>query len=96
MSDLYGRWVPNEWIEKVHQAMLDSPQWQYILLTKFPRRYLEVSLPPNAWVGASVDTQSRVKLTEDTFRELKGVAVRWLSLEPLLEPLEFQDLSVFD
>jgi len=96
MADLYGRWVHDEWIAQVHAAMLASPQWQYILLTKFPARYVGLDLPPNAWVGTSVDEQKRVRLAEDAFRQIADVKVKWLSLEPLREPLEFSDLSMFD
>lgn len=95
MADLYGRWVPAEWIEQVHASMLASPQWQYILLTKFPDRYTGLEMPPGAWVGTSVDEQKRVRIAERAFREVKG-SVKWLSLEPLREPLEFTDLSMFD
>lgn len=96
MADLYGRWVPDEWITKVHEAMLASPRWQYILLTKFPARYVGLDMPPGAWIGTSVDEQKRVRIAEDAFRKIDGGAVKWLSLEPLKEPLEFTDLSVFD
>jgi protein gp37 len=96
MADLYGRWVPDEWIQQVHASMLATPWWQYILLTKFPARYVGLDLPPKAWVGTSVDEQKRVRIAEDAFRQLDGVAVKWLSLEPLREPLEFTDLSMFD
>lgn len=96
MADLYGRWVPDEWIHQVHESMLASPQWQYITLTKFPARYVGLEMPPGAWVGTSVDEQKRVRIAEDAFRKIDGAAVKWLSLEPLLEPLQFTDLSVFD
>lgn len=96
MADLYGRWVPDEWIEKVHASMCANPAWQYITLTKFPARYVGLQMPPGAWVGTSVDEQKRVRIAEDAFRKIDGVAVKWLSLEPLKEPLEFTDLSVFD
>jgi protein gp37 len=96
MADLYGRWVPDEWIDQVHASMLASPWWQYILLTKFPARYAGLDLPPNAWVGTSVDEQKRVRIAEDAFRKIGGVKAKWLSLEPLREPLQFDDLSMFD
>lgn len=96
MADLYGRWVPDEWIAAVHESMLASPEWEYLLLTKFPERYTQVELPPNAWVGTSVDEQKRVPLAEKAFRKISGVKHKWLSLEPLLSPLEFSDLSMFD
>jgi protein gp37 len=97
MADLYGRWVPQEWITAVHQACKDNRQWEYLMLTKFPQRYLECDdLPPTAWLGTSVDEQKRVRIAEDAFRQIKGVRVKWLSLEPLLAPLKFTDLSMFD
>lgn len=96
MADLYGRWVPDEWINQVHASMCANPQWQYITLTKFPARYVGLDMPPGAWVGTSVDEQKRVRIAENAFRQIDGVAVKWLSLEPLKEPLEFTDLSMFD
>jgi protein gp37 len=96
MADLYGKWVPDEWIERVHASCIANPQWEYLLLTKFPRRYVGMKLPTTAWLGTSVDEQKRVRLAEEAFRNIGGVRVKWLSLEPLLAPLEFSDLSMFD
>jgi protein gp37 len=67
-----------------------------IPLTKFPQRYVGLSLPPTAWIGTTVDEQYRVKIAEEAFRKINDVKVKWLSLEPLLEPLKFNDLSMFD
>jgi protein gp37 len=96
MGDLFGKWVPDEWIEKVFAAAHGSPEWEYLFLTKFPQRYVGLDLPPTAWIGTTVDDQYRVKIAEEAFRKIQGVRVKWLSLEPLLAPLEFTDLSMFD
>lgn len=96
MADLYGRWVPREWIDAVHKSAIENPQWEYLFLTKFPKRYLELELPRTAWLGTSVDEQKRVRLAEEAFSSIGGVRVKWLSLEPLLAPLVFTDLSMFD
>lgn len=96
MADLYGKWVPDDWIEQVHASCIANPQWDYLMLTKFPRRYVGLSLPPTAWLGTSVDEQKRVRLAEEAFRQIGNVRVKWLSLEPLLAPLEFSDLSMFN
>ncbi|GAA3163505.1 DUF5131 family protein [Streptomyces ramulosus] len=96
MADLYGRWVPDSWIYEVHDVMHHNPQWDYLLLTKFPARYNKVELPKTAWVGTSIDEQKRVRIAEDAFRKIEDVKVKWLSIEPLKEPLEFSDLSMFD
>jgi protein gp37 len=96
MADLYGQWISDEWIEQVHASCIQNPQWEYLLLTKYPRRYVDLQLPPTAWVGTSVHEQKLVRLAEDAFRQIKDVRVKWLSLEPLMEPLAFTDLSMFD
>lgn len=96
MADLYGRWVPQEWIDAVHEVELANPQWDYLHLTKFPDRYVGLDFPPSAWVGTSVDEQKRVRIAERAFSQIEGVKYKWLSLEPLREPLEFSDLSMFD
>ena len=49
--------------------MLASPRWEYLLLTKFPARYVGLDMPPAAWVGTSVDEQKRVRIAENAFRE---------------------------
>jgi protein gp37 len=82
--------------DAAHGAMRDSPQWQYITLTKNPARYTVKPPPPGAWVGTSVDEQKRVRIAEQTMARVEGAAVRWLSLEPLCEDLRFTDLSMFD
>jgi protein gp37 len=96
MADLYGKWVPDDWIKQVHASCIANPQWDYLMLTKFPRRYVGLELPKTAWLGTTVDEQKRVRLAEEAFRQIKNVRVKWLSLEPLLAPLEFTDLSMFD
>jgi protein gp37 len=96
MADLFGKWAPDEWIERVLASCNANPQWDYLFLTKFPRRYVGLQLPSTAWIGTSVDEQKRVRLAEEAFRQIKDVGVKWLSLEPLLAPLEFTDLSMFD
>src|SRR5262249_19820369 len=38
MADLFGRWVPREWIEAVLDSVRAAPQWNFLFLTKFPKR----------------------------------------------------------
>jgi protein gp37 len=95
MSDLYGRWVPQEWIDAVFKSMADNPQWNFLTLTKFPKRAAELSYPSNVWIGTSVDLQARVKAAEDAFERIQ-CGVRWLSIEPMIEPLTFTRPELFD
>lgn len=97
MGDMFGRWVPREWIERILLVEHANPQWEYLHLTKFPDRYTEFPLlPPTAWLGTSVDEQNRVRIAERAMAAITGVKVKWLSLEPLGADLEFSDLSMFD
>jgi protein gp37 len=95
MADLFGRWVPQEWIDAVFDSCRESPQWNYLFLTKFPQRYSGLRFPETSWVGTTVDEQKRVANAEKAFRKIK-VPVKWLSVEPMREPLQFTDLSMFD
>jgi protein gp37 len=94
MADLFGKWVPEEWIEAVMSTVRQSPQWNFLMLTKFPLRMVDRKVPENVWLGTSIDTQSRVKAVEDAFAKVPA-HTRWLSLEPLLEPLKFSRPELF-
>ena len=100
MADLFGKWVPLEWIQQVMDAMIANPQWTYLCLTKFPQRLQEINdlyggFPDHVWVGTSIDNQARVGLAERCFKEIDA-RVKWLSCEPLIVPLRFEDLTGFD
>jgi protein gp37/ParB-like chromosome segregation protein Spo0J len=94
MADLFGRWVPTEWIEAVLDQARGNPQWNFLFLTKFPIRLQEFEFPDNAWVGTTVDAQARVANAERAFEKVNA-KVKWLSCEPLLEPLQFTRLDLF-
>jgi hypothetical protein len=83
MADLFGDWVPAEWIEAVLREIKNAPQWNFLCLTKFPKRMVEFDLPANFWAGTTVDLQSRVENAEDAFAKVKA-GVRWLAVEPML------------
>jgi protein gp37 len=95
MADLFGRWVPAEWIEAVLEQVKSHPEWNFLFLTKFPKRMAEFNIPRNAWMGTTVDMQIRVKAAEQAFRKV-DCEVKWLSIEPMLEPLKFEHLGLFN
>lgn len=95
MADLFGRWVPAEWIQAVLDVVAGNPKWNFLFLTKFPKRMSEFDIPKNAWMGTTVDLQARVKNAEDAFANVKA-GVKWLSIEPMLEPIKFERLDLFD
>jgi protein gp37 len=97
MADLFGKWVPNSWIRYVFDACIESPQWEYLFLTKWPARYSAMPLIQNAWYGSSVIRQSDVSRVESAMSKFSGDGiVKWVSLEPMTEPIRFNDISWCD
>lgn len=94
MSDLFGKWVPRDWILATIDVARRCPQWNFLTLTKFPQRAAEFEFPDNWWMGTSVDTQRRVATAEKAFAKIR-CKTKWLSCEPLLEPLHFEHLDLF-
>jgi protein gp37 len=94
MADLFGKWVPDEWITAVLDNIQQANQWNFLLLTKNPKRLVGIDFPKNAWVGTTVDCQKRVRIAEDAFEAVKA-SVKWISVEPLREPLSFSRLDQF-
>lgn len=61
MADLFGDWVPDEWITEVFKACEAAPQHRYLFLTKNPGRYCDLERAglmlhgENFWFGATFD-----------------------------------------
>lgn len=60
MADLFGDWVPDEWIAEVFQACEAAPQHRYLFLTKNPKRYVDLyrknilPIGQGYWYGTTV------------------------------------------
>lgn len=98
MSDLFHQSVPLEYIQRVFKTMRETPQHTYQILTKRAARLEqlddEINWPMNVWMGVSVET-SDYEFRIDHLRRT-GASVKFLSLEPLLGPLDGLDLSEID
>jgi protein gp37 len=95
MSDLFHARVPLSFIQATVSTMRDTPQHTYQLLTKRARRLRllskHIDWPPNVWVGTSVESSRQQHRIDDLRRT--SARIRFLSLEPLLGPLDYLDLS---
>jgi protein gp37 len=95
MSDLYHEKVPVAFIRKVFDTMVAAHQHTFQILTKRAKRLGELgpALPwrPNIWQGVSIESMD-VAWRADELRKVPA-DVRFLSLEPLLGPLDELDLS---
>lgn len=126
MTDLFGEWVPDGYIDRVFAVMALAQRHTFIVLTKRPERmraYISsrdsrpswpgpidnithemerlgnwtgeafavaemASWPlPNVWLGVSVENQ---QVADTRIPELLATpaAVRWVSCEPLLGPVD--------
>lgn len=90
MSDLFHAKVPLEFIRDVFEVIADTPQHTYQVLTKRALRARRLSdkldWPDNLWLGVSVETGRYFNRVDD-LRHVPA-AVRFLSCEPLLGPLD--------
>jgi protein gp37 len=98
MSDLFHEGVPEEYIARVFETMRACPQHTFQVLTKRAARLRQLAarLPwsANVWMGVSVEDARVV----ERLSQLAAVpaAVRFLSLEPLIGPLDNLPLDGID
>lgn len=95
MADLFGEWVPDEWIAEVFQACEAAPQHRYMFLTKNPARFKRlrengIKLPNGCWIGTSVtrDAEQADQYTGKTgyLSENWDTTAKWfVSVEPIQE-----------
>lgn len=98
MSDLFHPQVPDDFVIQVFEVMVATPQHQYQVLTKRPKRAAGMAdrlpWPQNVWLGTSIESDKFVSRASDLRRV--PAAIRFLSCEPLLGSLDTLDLSSID
>jgi protein gp37 len=96
MSDLFHEDVPDPFIEAVLEVCRETPQHTYQVLTKraerLPAFFGRRECPTNVWLGVSVEDRKYGVPRIAELRKVAGAAVRFLSIEPLLEDLGVLDL----
>lgn len=88
MADLFGQWVPNNWIDAVFDACRQAPKHTYIFLTKSPVRYSYIRgeyFTGNKWFGASITSAKDLSKIEYLQKQPEGNF--FVSFEPLLGDL---------
>ena len=90
MSDLFHEAIPDDYIRKVFEVIENSPRHTFQVLTKRAERmacfFESYDAPKNAWLGVTVEDR---KFGLPRIAELRRIntAIRFLSMEPLLEDL---------
>jgi protein gp37 len=90
MSDLFHEKIPLISIQKVFEIMRKASWHQFQVLTKRSERLAEVApqidWPPNVWMGVSVENQDYLYRINHLMNT--KASIKFLSLEPLLGPLD--------
>lgn len=110
MTDIFGEWVPMDWLPRIWQVMWRAPQHQYQVLTKRPSRMLEFTSKwyrqtgdnplrdldffSHVWLGTSIELD-RYTWRAEVLRDCPA-SVRFVSAEPLLGPLPSLRLQGID
>lgn len=90
MSDLFHDDIPLAYIQRVFATMRDCPHHTFQVLTKRSERLTELAphlpWPENVWMGVSVEDACVLHRVADL--QSVPAKVRFLSLEPLIGPVE--------
>lgn len=98
MSDLFHEKIPVEYIARVFNVMRENSHHTFQVLTKRAERLAQIAenlpWPDNVWMGVSVESEDYV----DRIDHLRSTPayIKFLSLEPLLGPLDHLNLRGID
>lgn len=96
MSDLFHPRIPADFIARAFDVMAQASEHTFQVLTKRPARMASVLRRvrprplPNVWLGTSVENQRWAKVRIPKLLATPA-AVRFLSCEPLLGPLDLRE-----
>src|SRR5215208_5273757 len=95
MSDLFDKDVPDDFVRRVFDTMVRADRHTYQILTKRPQRLARLGQslpwPPHIWIGVSVESNAYA-WRADYLRRVPA-AVRFISAEPLLGPVDQLNLE---
>lgn len=103
MSDMFHEDIPEDYIAHVASVMRLADWHTYQILTKRPKRMeklltgrlREAASAPHIWWGVTVENRKHGLPRIDSLRRT-GAAMKFLSIEPLLEDLGTFDLTDID
>ncbi|MCK1698780.1 phage Gp37/Gp68 family protein [Bradyrhizobium sp. 144] len=98
MSDLFHEKIALDYIERVFGVMHQARRHTFQVLTKRAKRLADVAhrlpWPDNVWMGVSVESEEYVDRID--YLRSTPAFIKFLSLEPLLGPLDNLKLSGID
>jgi protein gp37 len=98
MSDLFHEKMPFDFILKVFKVMNENPHHTFQVLTKRADVLYEynqhLTWTKNIWMGVTVESQAYVNRID--YLRSTGAAVKFLSIEPLIDEIRYLDLENID
>lgn len=118
LADWLDDEVPIEWLARLLKLIHDTPNLDWLLLTKRPENFknrlhrvnlsqpehgfdvplvglvsnwIDGRAPSNVWIGTTVEDQPRTSRIADVLQI--PARIRFLSVEPMLEAVEFSDVT---
>jgi three-Cys-motif partner protein len=95
MSDLFHEDIPDDYVAEVFGVMNEADHHIYQILTKRPERMAELAQslgwPEHIWMGVTIENRRFIDRAD--FLRKVPAAIRFISAEPLLGPLENLDLT---
>ncbi|WP_026798280.1 DUF5131 family protein, partial [Planktothrix prolifica] len=112
MADIFHENVLFDWVEEIFYMIENCPQHTFQILTKRPERMIEFfdwyiarnsdhsvelqwTMPDNIWLGVSCENQAIADKRIPLLMQIPA-KVRFLSCEPLLEPINLSKFLPFD
>ena len=85
--ELFGEWIPDEWIENILYRARLMDAHIFIFLTKQPQNLRKWSpFPDNCWVGVSATNAETTYTAMDELSKVNAT-VKFISFEPLLSQI---------
>ncbi len=96
MADMFGDWVDDEFITYILGQTWSNPQHIFQLLTKNPKRMMDIAFAPNVWTGITItgletNAQAKVNMLKKVHSNFK-----FISFEPLMGPVAGLNLDGID
>jgi len=99
MSDIFHEDMPEDYLNKIFNVIVETPHHTYQILTKRADRMFQYlsqrEIPKNIWLGVTVDNRKEGLPRIEKLRQLQA-SVLFLSVEPLLEDLGKMNLEKID
>jgi len=99
MSDLFHEQIPDDFLDSIFKVIEATPQHIYQILTKREDRmatyFTAKNVSSNVWLGVTVEDRKSGLPRIDKLRNINA-AIKFLSVEPLLEDLGYVNLKGID